>query len=312
MGVEHGVYCLGCCWALMLLLFAGGVMNLWTIAALMLVVLIEKIAPFGLRTRTVNAVGLLVLAAWVVLFTSGCGRASSTSGPDQYAQFGLNAKASRPKGRAYPQIVSVSPDTVGVTDGHIDGADHFDISYSVENSATLKGLALEVWVHGIGELARMDVEIPPDDGPHQFSFFHEAKDVDVGPAVKFRMTCPSGETGWMSLGHDREVREKPDGKPVQLLNVAPDHTNPWSGQPGEAVLVTLFGRGFDKDCMPEGRFNGEPMTVTGSLQEGAFHAQIAYRSLDFRTVGSRYLELKLVAYSTSDPVVTSTHVAFTE
>ena len=47
LGVDHGLYCVGCCWALMLLLFAGGVMNLWTIAALTLVVLVEKLAPFG-------------------------------------------------------------------------------------------------------------------------------------------------------------------------------------------------------------------------------------------------------------------------
>jgi predicted metal-binding membrane protein len=34
MGLAHGAYCLGCCWALMLLLFAGGVMHLPTIALL--------------------------------------------------------------------------------------------------------------------------------------------------------------------------------------------------------------------------------------------------------------------------------------
>jgi predicted metal-binding membrane protein len=67
MGVEHGVYCLGCCWALMLLLFAGGVMNLWTIAALTFVVLVEKLAPFGMRTRLVNAAGLIAAAVWFLI-----------------------------------------------------------------------------------------------------------------------------------------------------------------------------------------------------------------------------------------------------
>src|SRR3990167_8881809 len=47
MGLGHGRYCLGCCWALMLLLFAGGVMNLWVIGALTVFVLVEKLAPFG-------------------------------------------------------------------------------------------------------------------------------------------------------------------------------------------------------------------------------------------------------------------------
>jgi predicted metal-binding membrane protein len=45
LGVLHGFYCIGCCWALMALLFAFGVMNLRWIAALMLVVLLEKLAP---------------------------------------------------------------------------------------------------------------------------------------------------------------------------------------------------------------------------------------------------------------------------
>jgi len=67
MGVEHGVYCLGCCWALMLLLFAGGIMNLWTIAALTFVVLFEKLAPFGLRTRFVNAAALMFGAVWFLV-----------------------------------------------------------------------------------------------------------------------------------------------------------------------------------------------------------------------------------------------------
>jgi hypothetical protein len=181
----------------------------------------------------------------------------------------------------------------------------------VENASTLKKLEIVVRVPGIGSVRRVNVDLPGDDGPHEFSFWMKPEYFDVGPTVKFRLTCPAGDTDWMTLGRDRVVREPPNGQPVQLLAVSPDKTQR-PRQYGEAVLVTLFGRGFDKDCKPEGLFNDEPMTVTGYLQEGAFHAQIAYRSLDFRTVGSRYLEVKLVAHSTSDPVETLTHVAFTE
>jgi predicted metal-binding membrane protein len=67
MGVEHGSFCLGCCWVLMALLFVGGVMNLWWIAGLTLFVLFEKVAPFGaMAGRTMGTIvavcGLLVLA----------------------------------------------------------------------------------------------------------------------------------------------------------------------------------------------------------------------------------------------------------
>lgn len=44
MGGHHGLFCLGCCWALMLLLFVGGVMNLWWIAGLAIFVALEKIS----------------------------------------------------------------------------------------------------------------------------------------------------------------------------------------------------------------------------------------------------------------------------
>jgi predicted metal-binding membrane protein len=47
MGFRHGGFCLGCCWALMALLFAGGVMNLLLVAGIALFVLMEKVVAFG-------------------------------------------------------------------------------------------------------------------------------------------------------------------------------------------------------------------------------------------------------------------------
>jgi predicted metal-binding membrane protein len=67
MGIDHGTHCLGCCWALMLLLFAGGVMNLAVIAALTVFVAFEKLAPFGVQTARISG-GLLIAAAlWLLL-----------------------------------------------------------------------------------------------------------------------------------------------------------------------------------------------------------------------------------------------------
>lgn len=60
MGLHHGVVCTGCCWALMALLFVLGVMNLWWVAVLATVVLVEKQTR---SPRVPQAVGGL-LAAW--------------------------------------------------------------------------------------------------------------------------------------------------------------------------------------------------------------------------------------------------------
>ena len=46
-GLEHGAYCLGCCWFLIGLLFFGGIMNLFWIAGLAVYILLEKLAPQG-------------------------------------------------------------------------------------------------------------------------------------------------------------------------------------------------------------------------------------------------------------------------
>jgi predicted metal-binding membrane protein len=72
MGLAHGAWCVGCCWALMALLFAGGVMNLLWIAALSLFVLLEKVAPFGrvggrLGGAALVAAGLAALTGWIRL-----------------------------------------------------------------------------------------------------------------------------------------------------------------------------------------------------------------------------------------------------
>ena len=68
-GVEHGAYCLGCCWALMLLLFAGGVMNLTVIAALTAFVSFEKIAAAGVQSARVSGALLVAAAAWMIFGT---------------------------------------------------------------------------------------------------------------------------------------------------------------------------------------------------------------------------------------------------
>jgi len=64
MGIEHGAYCVGCCWALMGVLFAAGIMNLAWIAAIAAFVLIEKVAPFSAWTR--RAAGALLVTLGLV------------------------------------------------------------------------------------------------------------------------------------------------------------------------------------------------------------------------------------------------------
>ena len=66
LGLRHGLYCVGCCWALMLLLFVGGVMSLLWIGAITAFVLVEKLAPYGVRGGRLSGLALMLAGAWVL------------------------------------------------------------------------------------------------------------------------------------------------------------------------------------------------------------------------------------------------------
>jgi predicted metal-binding membrane protein len=66
LGILHGAYCVGCCWLLMALLFVGGVMNFAWIAALALIVGIEKLTPRGEWIGRIAGVLLIVWGSWTI------------------------------------------------------------------------------------------------------------------------------------------------------------------------------------------------------------------------------------------------------
>jgi predicted metal-binding membrane protein len=67
LGALHGLYCVGCCWALMLLLFVGGVMSLLWIGAITIFVLLEKLAPFGVQGGKLSGALLVAAGVWALV-----------------------------------------------------------------------------------------------------------------------------------------------------------------------------------------------------------------------------------------------------
>ena len=67
LGLLHGTYCVGCCWLLMALLFAGGVMNLIWVAGLTLLVAAEKLLPGGRWLARLAGVGMILWGAALLL-----------------------------------------------------------------------------------------------------------------------------------------------------------------------------------------------------------------------------------------------------
>ena len=68
LGVRHGTFCVACCWALMLLLFVGGVMNLAWVAVLSVFVLAEKLLPFGPFVGRISGAAMVATGAGLLIF----------------------------------------------------------------------------------------------------------------------------------------------------------------------------------------------------------------------------------------------------
>jgi predicted metal-binding membrane protein len=67
MGLRHGAYCVGCCWALMALLFVAGVMNLVWVAVIALFVMAEKILAKGELLGRVAGIALVTAGVVVMV-----------------------------------------------------------------------------------------------------------------------------------------------------------------------------------------------------------------------------------------------------
>jgi predicted metal-binding membrane protein len=80
MGSEHGLYCIGCCWGLMIVLFSLGVMSLVWMAVVAGVIFAEKVLPWGLRLSRVVAVGFVALGLWIAFMP---GSVPGLTDPDQ-------------------------------------------------------------------------------------------------------------------------------------------------------------------------------------------------------------------------------------
>ena len=65
MGAEHGAWCVGCCWGLMLILFALGVMSVVWMLVVAGIIFAEKVLPFGERLPSALAIGLVIVGVWV-------------------------------------------------------------------------------------------------------------------------------------------------------------------------------------------------------------------------------------------------------
>jgi predicted metal-binding membrane protein len=119
LGLLHGAYCVGCCWVLMTLLFAGGVMNIFWIVGLMIFMLAEKIAPGGRVLSKVAGVVMIMGGIWYFAGTPhsyGPGRLFQDNAP-------LRRKSRQPRAQA---MIGATAQPVHETGNlaEVEAADH--------------------------------------------------------------------------------------------------------------------------------------------------------------------------------------------
>jgi predicted metal-binding membrane protein len=83
MGAEHGAYCVGCCWGLMIVLFALGVMSLFWMALVAGIIVFQKLVPRADRLVPFVAAGLVALGIWVATAPETVPGLTQPAGPMQ-------------------------------------------------------------------------------------------------------------------------------------------------------------------------------------------------------------------------------------
>jgi hypothetical protein len=272
-----------------------------------------------MANRRRRALGI-VLAA-VIFWTGGCRKSpeSGTATPVQTTNASdLAAPASiapATKERHHgmfmngisPLIVSVSPETIVVHEGHAP-MQRFSLTYEINNLEKATKAMITANVLGVGEVQRFDVAVQPRG---QIEFLLDASAFDLGPKVRFRAHCPYGVTDWFTMG-EYPPEELPQRMTSQQIgSVAPGYVAV-KGQNG-AVPIEIWGAQLTKECSPEAQVDGTTVELKNVMaRDKAIHGQLLYSDLQGRPVVTRRLELHLVVYGPGMPSADIYYLNFAE
>jgi predicted metal-binding membrane protein len=104
MGVTHGSYCLGCCWGLMLLLFALGVMSLFWMALVAALIFAQKLLPFGQRLPYAFALVFTALGVWVAAAPGSVPQLTQPNSPARMQMNNMRPSMQTPHGTPVDQM----------------------------------------------------------------------------------------------------------------------------------------------------------------------------------------------------------------
>jgi len=262
-----------------------------------------------------------VLAAGI-LFFSGCRKSRETSATPQTENAAQAAPTSAPAAPASkerhhrifmnevsPLIVSMSPETIVVHDGHAP-MQRFSLTYEIDHAEKATKAYISIYARGIGEVQRFNVDVQPRA---QIEFLLDASSFDLGPTVRFRVHCSYGNTDWYIMGSDpTEFPQSASSKEIGL--VGPAYIDKRSLAPGVGVSISIDGAQFTRcDCTPEAQVDGTTVELRNvKAEDRRITAQLPAEALQRRPVVVRHLEVQLVVYGPGMPAADVFNLNFAE
>jgi hypothetical protein len=145
----------------------------------------------------------------------------------------------------------MSPDTIRGHEGHASVA-RCSLAYDINNSEKATKAYIIVYLHGLGQLKQLDVDVQPSG---QIKFLVDASDLDLGPTERFRAHCPGNETEWFTMDSEPlEVSQRMSSP--QIGNVMRAYVAKGTAAQGVALPITIWGATITRECTPEAQVGG--------------------------------------------------------
>jgi hypothetical protein len=193
---------------------------------------------------------------------------------------------------ASPLIVSMSPETITVHEGHAP-MQRFSLSYEINDADKASHAYISVYANGVGEVQKFDVDVQPKN---QIEFLLDPSQFDFGPTVRVRAHCESGYTEWYTMG-SKPPTSFTHSSVRQISSVSPNGV-PARSSGDSGVPLDIRGV-ITRDCTPEVQVDGstqslENVVVTDSEIRGV----LPYSTLQGRPILMRNLQVQLVVEGT--------------
>jgi len=237
--------------------------------------------------------------ALIGILAGACNKTPNAQAPAAATPAPVNASATPPR-TLRPAIVSVSPDVVEVRGGRATPT-RYSISYTINDPELVTEAFIIFYAPGLGELQRFPV---PVQATGAVELILDPVGVDFGPKVDFRVHCPSGDTGWFTLGRPPKPFDSDNSKheihSVRPFYVSKDGPADPQNEANTGTLITIWaGDMVTRECTVETEVEGrnvDLMNVTPIYRQ--MQGLLMNRDVGYRAIASRYLEVKLLVNAT--------------